>query len=217
MRNIEISIGEHYHIYSRGVNHSPVFLDDTDRARFLFLLLYKQSDQKVFNPDKNAESFQKNRNFVTLRRTTSLVANSKAVDLINFCIMGNHFHLTLHEKTEGGISKYMHKVLMPYSKYFNAKYKRSGHVFEGSFKAVHVSDNTQLLHLSAYIHKNPKEIQGWRNKEHQYPWSSMPDYITENRFGNLLNTDLILSQFSSKLDYRKFAETSKAKEFDVEI
>jgi putative transposase len=214
MRNLEISVGEHYHVYNRGVNRDSIFIDDTDRTRFLFLLLHNQSDARIFNAERNTESFQKYKSFLPYRKTISKIISKRTVELVNFAILGNHFHLTLKEISENGISKYMHRVLMSYSKYFNAKYKRTGHVFEGSFKIIHVESNEQLLHLSAYIHKNPKEIPKWHGKEFEYPWSSLGDYVATNRFHELLMPDIVLGQFSSKDDYRKFVETSKAKEVE---
>ena len=62
----------------------------------------------------------------------------------------------------------MQRILNAYTKYFNAKYKKTGHLFQGPFKAVHIERNEQLLHLSAYIHRNPREIKGWKNREHLY-------------------------------------------------
>lgn len=217
MRNLEISIGEHYHLYSRGVNHENIFLDDSDRIRFMFLLLHQQSPSKVFNARKNVEAFQKYKSFLPYRKTLSKVNVERDAELVNFVLMGNHFHLTSKEIKEGGISKYMHRVLMAYSKYFNVKYKRTGHLFESRFHSVHVKSNEQLLHLSAYIHKNPKEVREWRGRECQYPWSSLSDYVGENRWDNLLRPDIVLGQFSSKEDYKKFIETSRAKELEARL
>ena len=214
---MEISIGEHYHLYSRGVNRENIFLDDTDRTRFIFLLLHQQSDHKVFKAKKNVEAFQKYKSFLPYQSTLDKVTVAREVELINFVLMGNHFHLTVKEIKENGISKYMHRVLLAYSKYFNIKYKRFGHLFESRFKAVHVKTNEQLLHLSAYIHKNPKEIKEWRGREYQYPWSSLPDYTGVSRWDNLLSPEVILGQFATKEDYRKFIETSKAKELETQL
>jgi len=217
MRNLEISVGEHYHLYNRGVNRENIFLDDADRIRFIFLLLHQQTRNKIFHAKRNVESFQKYKTFTPYQSTIGKTVLEREVELVNFVLMGNHFHLTVKEERENGISKYMHRVLLAYSKYFNLKYKRTGHLFESRFKAVHVTDNTQLLHLSAYIHKNPKEIKEWRGREYQYPWSSLSDYIGTNRWGNLLKPNIVLDQFPTENEYRKFVETSKAKEIDSVI
>ncbi len=139
------------------------------------------------------------------------IINNKTVELISFTFMPNHFHITACEVKEGGISKYMQRAQESYTKYFNAKYGKSGHLFQGPFQIVHIENNEQLLHLSAYIHRNPREINQWKNKENQYPWSSYQDYVNENRWGELLKREIILSQFSNIKEYEEFVETSGAK------
>ena len=68
-----------------------------------------------------------------------------------------------------------------------------------------------ILYLSAYIHRNPRDIKEWKNREHKYPWSSFQDCIGENRWGELLVPDIFLNQFSSKGAYQDFVDTSSAK------
>ena len=131
--------------------------------------------------------------------------------------MPNHFHLTVKEVAEGGISQYMQRVLNAYTKYYNAKYNKFGHLFQGPYKIVHIEDNRQLLHLSAYIHRNPRELKKWRQKEDKYPWSSYQDYVFENRWGNLLSQNIISDQFESKHEYHNFVKTSTAKTLDTEF
>ena len=140
------------------------------------------------------------------------IIKQRYVEILNFSLMPNHFHLTLCEIKEGGIAQYMQRVLCAYTKYFNTKYKKSGHLFQGPYKAVHVSDNKQLLYLSTYIHKNPREILNWKGKEDTYPWSSYQDYVNKNRWGKLLSRDLILEQYSKNNDYHEFVKSSTAKE-----
>ena len=87
-----------------------------------------------------------------------------------------------------------------------------GHLFQGPYGAVHVEDNDQLLHLSAYVHKNPTALAGWRKESEKYPWSSFTDYVHKNRWGKLLDPAVILGQFGNKDEYFKFVRTSSAKE-----
>ena len=210
MRNIKITPGEYYHIYNRENKRQPIFLDNRDRARFLFLILYFQSPITVHSIGNHITHFLKHRVF-ELRKTFKIIA-SRNIELIMFTLMPNHFHLGLKEIQEGGISRYMQKILNAYTKYFNTKYKTSGHLFQGPYQAVHMENNTQLLHLSAYIHKNPKKIKEWSNKIDQYPWSSYQDYVKKNRWNELLKPEIILEQFNSKINYKKFIKTSTAKE-----
>ncbi len=145
------------------------------------------------------------------------IIKDRYVELVSFCLMQNHFHLILKEEKEGGISFYMQRVLNGYTKYYNTKYQKSGHLFQGPYKAVHIQNNTQLLHVSAYIHRNPRELSVWFNKEDKYTYSSYQDFINENRWGKLLVLDVILEQFNDKKEYHDFVKTSSSKILEEEL
>jgi putative transposase len=211
MRNIEISIGETYHVYNRGTQKKVIFHDDTDYARFLFLILYLQSPLAFDQISRIVQRFVKHRVFDIDLSDLAEITQNRYVELISFCLMPNHFHLVLREVEQGGIARYMQRVLNGYTKYYNAKYETSGHLLQGPYKAVHVANNEQLLHLLAYVHRNPRELPGWKNREESYMWSSYQDYTGTNRWGETLNTHLALEQFKTKSDYREFVETSTAK------
>lgn len=214
MRITELAEGEYYHIYNRGNRGHEIFIDDVDRARFLFLIMYFQSSVTIRNPGQQAKNYLREKSFRVMPLTTAKVVQSRCTHLVNFAMMGNHFHITLFEKKENGISKYMHRVQMAYAKYFNTKYKKVGHLFEGAFHSVRVRGNTQLLHLSAYIHKNPHAIREWRGREHLYPWSSYQDYLAKNRWDALLQPDIVRGQFGTADAYKKFVDASKSGDFE---
>ncbi|PIS17466.1 MAG: hypothetical protein COT59_00505 [Candidatus Nealsonbacteria bacterium CG09_land_8_20_14_0_10_42_14] len=213
MRRIKITPGEYYHIYNRGNNKQPIFLDERDWLRFLFLIIYFQSPLTFYNIGRQITHFVKHSVFNIPDEVVKEIINRRGVELINFTQMSNHFHLTIHELKKMGTSQYMQRVLNSYTKYFNTKYKKSGHLFQGPFQCVHIKDDNQLIYLSAYIHRNPREIKEWINKEHAFPWSSYQDCINKNRWGELLKPGIITEQFSSGEKYKYFVETNGAKEF----
>ena len=211
MRKTPIAKGEYYHIFNRGNNKQTIFLDKRDKIRFLFLIIYFQSHIFFENLGRQVSYFIENGTFNIDEDLEKKLLNNRNVKLINFALMPNHFHLTLYEFKEGGISQYMQRVLCAYTKYFNIKYKKSGHLFQGPYKAVNIKNNNQLLYLSTYIHRNSRELPEWKNKEYMYPWSSYQDYIKNNRWGKLLKQDIILKQFFSKKEYDDFTKSSSAK------
>lgn len=212
MRTTLIAPGESYHIFNRGNDKQAIFLDQKDWIRFLFLITHLQSSITFQNIGRQVSYYVKNSVFNISEDEINEIAQERLVELVNFALMPNHFHLTVRELKEGGIAQYMQRVLCAYTKYLNAKSQKSGHLFQGPYKAVHIENNRQLLYLSTYIHKNPRELPEWKNKEHFYPWSSHQDYTKENRWGKLLSQDLILDQFSNKKDYSNFIKSSPAKE-----
>jgi len=207
MRIVKIAPGEYYHICNRAVNKQTIFHDTRDHFRFLFLILYFQSPMVFQQLGRLVKDF-------VLSRALDIkgeVVKKRKIELVAFCIMPNHFHLIVKELEEGAIATYMQRVLTAYSKYYNTKYEKFGHVFQGPYRAIHIVSDSQLKYLSSYIHRNPRELVSWINKEDRYQWSSYQDYIGENRWGDLLLLDIVLGQFKNKGRYHEFVKTSTAK------
>ncbi len=211
MRKIQFVPGSYYHICNRSNDEQPIFLDEKDHIRFLFSILFCQASVSFYNLNRQISHFVKHSVFNISPNTLEEVLTTRKVELSTFTTMPNHFHLLIQEKAKGGISFYLQRLQNGYAKYFNTKYKKQGHLFQGAFRAIPVETNEQLLYLSAYIHRNPRELKEWKNKETEYPWSSYQDFVNNNRWGELLKPDIILNQFSSVNKYREFIETSTAK------
>ncbi|OGF86680.1 hypothetical protein A3B19_00335 [Candidatus Giovannonibacteria bacterium RIFCSPLOWO2_01_FULL_46_32] len=209
MPRAKLGEGEYYHIFNRGVDKRHIFSNDADRWRFLTLLCVLQGE----------DSFPQIGRIVPFVKSSSFdndifngVIKTKYVDLISFCLMPNHFHLKMRELKESGVSKFMQRLLGAYTKYFNIRYGRTGHLFGSRFRAVHIDSNEYLNYLSAYIHLNPRELKEWSGKEIKYPWSSFQDFAFKNRWGAFLNTPIILDQFATGAEYKKFVEDTPIKE-----
>lgn len=215
MKRYNIAPEEYLHIYNRGALKQPIFFNDRDKKRFLLLILLLQSPVEFKNTDRIFKEFLQNPELYIQGQVEQL--KNRYVELVTFCLMPNHFHLIVRELKEGGIAKYMQRVQNAYTKYINTKYERSGHLFQGPYKAINIESNKQLLHLSCYIHKNSKEMKEWKNKELDFPWSSYQDCAVKNRWGDFLKHDVITSQFTGRKEdsYRNFVSTSLAKEIDL--
>lgn len=209
---------EYYHLFNRAVRKEDIFLSHDDYARMMFLILYLQSPVFFRNVSRyislfnNDNSDRNKKRFLVPPEIVEEIIKTKEIDLYAFIIMPNHFHLFVSEIKEGGIPLYLQRIQIAYAKYFNLKYKKSGYVFQGRFKAVHVTNNDQGLYLSAYIHRNSRGLPKWKNQEDTYPWSSYQDFVKENRWDQLLSRELILGQFNNGREYRDFVETSGAKD-----
>ena len=208
--------GEYYHVFNRGMQKQPIFENDADRLRFLFLLLAFQGKNTIPNISRTLKQFVQSSTLnIDSEFIDQILLQDRIVELVTFSLMPNHFHLQLHEIIEGGIAKYMQRVLTAYTKYFNLRHEKSGHLFQGSYKSVLMKDDGQLMHVSAYVHRNPRELKNWKGQENKYPWSSYQDYVFLNRWGKLLSTEIILDRHSKnkqKSEYKRFVETSPAKE-----
>lgn len=214
-----VAPGEYYHIFNRGINRSAIFTDKAERQRFLFNILYLQSPESFRNVNRISGNYTPEEGFPVSAEVTEEILKHRYVELVSFCLMPNHFHLMVKEVEDGGIAKYMHRVAVGYAKYFGEKHESSGHVFQGSYKAVQVTDNRQLLYLSAYIHRNPHELPDWKGREFEYPWSSLQDFTQANRWGGLIVPDIIVEQFeqTKNSNYADFVKSSTAKLLKEEL
>ena len=140
------------------------------------------------------------------------------IEIFSYILMPNHWHFSVRPIRNGDMGKFFGKFTQKATQRWHASHQTagSGHLFQGPYKAVHVEQNYQLLHLSAYIHKNPTELAEWRNKISDYPWSSLQDFSTKNRWDNLIVPNIILEQFKTN-GYQKFLETSTAKNVEHSV
>jgi len=112
-----------------------------------------------------------------------------------FCLMTNHVHMAM-QVSDIPLSRIMQNITFRYTRWINWRQQRSGHLFQGRYKAVLVDENEYLLELIRYIHLNPVRA-GMVNDLSAYPWSSHPTYCGQQPVP-WLTTDWMLSQFSRK-------------------
>lgn len=116
--------------------------------------------------------------------------------------MPNHFHFLIQQKTNGGLTEFISKLSNSYTKYINTKNQRSGPLFQGEFKAVHIESNEQLIHLSRYIHLNPLVSYVCKNLD-DYQWSSYIEYSGKTKDSHC-SKSIILDQFKNIPEYLQF-------------
>ena len=211
--------GEYYHVFNRGAHRIDIFRGKADMQRFLFEVLYFQSHTPLKNVARLASSFSPEQGFAAPDELIEKIIRERTAELVAFCIMPNHFHLLLRELEEGSVENYMQRISEGYTKYFHKRYGASGHVFQGRYKTVHVKTDEQLMHLSAYIHRNPRELRAWKGREERYPWSSLQDFTVANRWGGLIAPEILVSRFDATPDsnYADFVRTSPAKLLEEEF
>lgn len=126
-----------------------------------------------------------------------------------WCLMGNHYHLFL-ETPRSNLSQIMRHINGAYTTYFNVRHQRSGHLFQGRYKAIVVEADSYALELSRYIHLNPVRAK-LTAKPENYSWSSYRSYSGLEPAPPWLTTHRILDYFkdgqpSRQAAYRDFVE-----------
>jgi len=197
MRKTIFANGEFYHIFNRGVDKRDIFSDQSDLQRFF------QSMNEFNTIDPIGSIFEnrfKDQNNNQLGRQAS-----KLVNFVAYCLNPNHFHFILEQIENNGIEKFLHRLGTGYSKYFNNRYKRSGALFQGKFKSIHVDSNEYLLHLSVYVNLNDKQDSLGRLAS-KLSKSSWDEYLGKgDPCEYFCEKNIILGQFPSIDDYEKFA------------
>ena len=194
---------EFWHLIGRGTDKRDIVGDDKDRVRFIH-------DLYVFN-DRNPTP-----NFILNERNDEHRKRDKLVDIHAFCLMLNHYHLLVSEIVEGGISLFMQKLNMGYTKYFNERYERSGTLWQGKYRKIRIERDAHFLYIPFYIHLNPLDYthSGWRNGEvknsqfalkslSEYRWSSHLDYLGKRNFPSIIRKNDIADVIGTRSQYER--------------
>ncbi|MBI2330180.1 transposase [Candidatus Daviesbacteria bacterium] len=202
--------GSYYHIYNRGVEKRIIFTDRQDYGVFLHYF-------KEYLSPKEEEDLKKQlsktdlpyKEKADLQRLLRLNNFHDEIALIAYCLMPNHFHLLIKQKSAGSIDKFMNSLCTRYTMFFNKKHKRVGSLYQDVYKAVLVKSNEQLLHLTSYIHRNPvSKRMKQKNDLNRYlsQPSSLPEYLGIRKT-SWVHEEEILPYFSKtnpKLSYKAF-------------
>jgi hypothetical protein len=124
----------------------------------------------------------------------------------------------LLETPLGNLSQIMHHINGAYTTYFNKRHRRSGHLFQGRYKAIVVDKDEYAAELSRYIHLNPVRAGIVKTPE-EYPWSSYRYYSGKRKRPEWLVLDFILSYFgkdtsNAQKGYRQFVNEVIGKDYE---
>jgi len=126
------------------------------------------------------------------------------VNICAYVLMDNHYHLLLKTR-RANLSKAMQWFGTTYTRRFNNRHNRSGHLFQGRFKSIIIENDAYLMQLSCYIHRNPIRA-GILKRLADYRWSSYLAYGYGKSAPEWLSTKLILSQFTPGEEYKQYRE-----------
>lgn len=149
---IPLITGEMYHICNRGTEKRGIFLDKWDYLRFYNCLSLFNIDEPVLN--------------YRLAQSENRSTDKPLVHIHAYSLLPNHYHLLLIQTAENGISEFIKRLAGGYSTYFNERHQRSGVLFQGRFKRVHIKTDEQRQYAFVYVNENhtvhtlqaPKEI-----------------------------------------------------------
>jgi REP element-mobilizing transposase RayT len=154
--------------------------------------------EKIFADDRDYEMF------VDLLKEASEMWK---VNIAAYCLMSNHYHILL-QTPDGNISRTMRHINGVYTQRFNRKYSHGGQLFRGRYKSILVGEDSYLLQLVRYIHRNPIKA-GLVTTLNSYKWSSHKGYLSIAQKWNWLHKTLVFSLLTKNKEewikkYRQF-------------
>jgi len=125
-------------------------------------------------------------------------AKSYNITLHNYCLMSNHYHLLIEIHQEN-LSKFMRQLNANYAIYFNKRYKRSGHLWQGRFQSWYVTDEAYLYTLMLYIEQNPLKANMVKELE-EYPYSSYHYFLNTQNIPECLKQSWIVENYQTDVE-----------------
>jgi putative transposase len=146
---------------------------------------------KIFDDDKDRKRFLK-----VLAESVEVFK----VEVHCYVLMSNHFHFFL-KTPEANLGRFMQRFNTAYITYYNLRHQKSGHLYQGRYKAILVEADEYLLELSRYIHLNTVRLKKYRETSIEekgkilknYKWSSLTGYIRLKGREDFIQYDTVLA------------------------
>ena len=151
------------------------------------------SGQEIFSGDADRSAF-----LDLLERSSDIYQT----DILAYVLMSNHFHLFVKTPL-GNLQEFMRHFNISYTSYYNWKHDRTGHLYQGRYKAFLVDADQYLQEVSRYIHLNPIRVKlrsGMALGEKKaylrnYGWSSYGGYLSQSGRKSFLEVGEVLAYF----------------------
>lgn len=122
--------------------------------------------------NRKAEVFHGQADYLAFLNLMASAQEHVEVSILAACLMPNHFHLVLRPERNGDITRWMKWLLTTHAVRYNKKYGKTGHVWQGRFKASHVQTDEHLLTVMRYVERNAARAKLVKRAE-QWPWGSL--------------------------------------------
>jgi putative transposase len=167
------------------------------------------------------------------KRFLAILSDTKTLygtEVHAYVLMDNHFHLIVMT-TEANLSTFMQRFNTTYTVYYNRRHQRSGHLYQGRYKAILIEKDSYLLELSRYVHLNSVRIKKFKRftiKQKQaiiqtYPWSSYIGYTNVKERESFVSYDEVLGMIGGRNcqqstdNYKKFVTSGIKKDMNIDL
>nr|WP_320050291.1 transposase [uncultured Desulfuromonas sp.] len=170
----------------------------------------------VMNRGRRREDiYQDDEDFLLFLNVLQDTAKMWNLKVSAYCLMSNHYHL-LVQTPDGNLSRCMRHLNGVYTQRYNRRHCTDGQLFRGRYKAVLVEEDSHLLQLLRYIHRNPLEACIVPELD-AYKWCSHRGYLADEKHWQWLHCTPLLKMFSSTRkkafkDYLSFVRQQNSEE-----
>jgi len=172
----------------RAVEKRPIFDNDNDCSRFIYQMYAGNLGRSAFNV------YRKNLIYIAdnLLRGEELpwkMVNDRRevpiADVLSFALVNDHAHFILSPNTEDGISKYIHKLKVSFSKYYNSAHDREGILFNRSFKRIPLETTSEIEAAIRYVNvKCPLDVYNSEWKNGVENWQEAFDFVSKYKYSS---------------------------------
>lgn len=152
------------------------------KCNIYHILLRSINRETIFNDEEDIKRF-----LITVNKYKKVCG----MDLFAYCVMSNHIHLLVRESGES-ISDAIKRISSSYVFWYNSKYERCGHLFQGRFKSEAVESEAYFLTVLRYIHQKPVKA-GIARSILDYQWSSYREYF---KLSAIVDSNFALEKFA---------------------
>ena len=167
------------------------------KTGYLHLIIRGNNRQILFEDEEDRKFFIKR--FGQYCRETGIRISA-------YCLMENHVHMLVNDQN-GTVGTMMSRLDSSYARYYNGKYERCGHLFQGRYLSEPIDNEVYLLTVFRYILNNP-----WKARicpASEYRWSSYKAFFREN---TSMDLGFVKARFRTAEAYREFIGTENEDE-----
>ena len=155
----------------------------------------------VMNRGRRSERiFTSPEDYQTYIKVLQEAAELWGIKIAAYCLMSNHYHLLVQTR-DANLSRCMRHINGIYTQRFNRRRKTEGQLFRGRYKAILIEEDSHLLEVLRYIHRNPLRA-GLVTDIKDFPWSSHHGYLSSAKKWEWIYKEFLMSMVSDKQSRR---------------
>ncbi len=176
------------HIIIRAVENRPIFNNENDCSRFIYQMYSGNLGRSAFNVYRRNLIFIADNLLFGKPTPWKLVNNKRTApiaDVLSFALVSDHAHFILSPNSEDGISRYVHKIKVSFSKYYNASHNREGILFNRSFKSAPLKTTSEIEAAIRYVNvKCPLDVYNSDWKSGLENWQEAFNFLKKYKYSS---------------------------------